>query len=200
MPGSTQLEFTSIGDFILATKEYIISKEIETWIIYLISVRSLSCSYWLHPDPISVPKPKVKDIYFLLSLGGGIPPWVIAKRNIRIRHSIFSFFRLYDEEYQRHCIEWMQNVCEILRKHQITVKDKGCVIGFQIENENFELFKGIPMGLADDMRYLAKTARDCGISVPLFTNDGWEEGSWVARPDDYKIFGKPTFGIDLYGF
>lgn len=50
------------------------------------------------------------------------------------------------------------------------------------------------------MRYLAKAARDFGITVPLFTNDGWEEGSFIARPEGHTILGKETFGLDLYGF
>lgn len=50
------------------------------------------------------------------------------------------------------------------------------------------------------MRVLAKTSRDCGINVPLFTNDGWEEGSFVARPDSHTVFGKQTFGLDIYGY
>jgi hypothetical protein len=85
-------------------------------------------------------------------------------------------------------------------KHQITYKRHGCLIAFQIENEAFELFKGIPLGLADDMRHLCKVARDCGITVPFFTNDAWEEGSFVTRPPGHSSMGKPTFGIDLFGF
>ena len=30
------------------------------------------------------------------------------------------------------------------------------------------------------MRNLSKIARDLGITVPLFTNDAWEEGSFVV--------------------
>ena len=74
------------------------------------------------------------------------------------------------------------------------------MIAFQIENESFELFKGIPLGLADDMRHLCKTAREAGITVPFFTNDAWEEGSFVTRPPGHSVLGKPTFGIDLFGF
>jgi hypothetical protein len=131
---------------------------------------------------------------------GGFPAWLIAKREIRIRHSLISFLRVFDSQYQMYCRQWFQNVCPILQKHQVTSKKNGCIIGFQIENESFELFKGVPMGLADDMRSLCKAARDFGITVPLYTNDGWEAGSWVSRPDDYTIFGKKTFGIDIYGF
>jgi hypothetical protein len=132
--------------------------------------------------------------------GGGIPAWLVAKRHIRIRHSVITFLRVFDSEYQRYCRQWFEAVCPILEKHQVTSKKNGCILGFQIENENFELFQGFPMGLADDMRSLCKSARDCGITVPLFSNDGWEAGSWVTRPDNYTIFGKKTFGIDLYGF
>lgn len=56
------------------------------------------------------------------------------------------------------------------------------------------------MGLSDDMRVLCKTARDNGITVPLFTNDAWEEGSFIAYPETHTVFGKKHFGVDLYGF
>lgn len=74
--------------------------------------------------------------------GGGIPPWVISKRHVRIRHALFSFFRSYDEEYSRYCQEWLRNICPILARHQVTDKKNGCLLAFQIENESFELFKG----------------------------------------------------------
>ncbi|KAJ3268212.1 hypothetical protein HDV01_003263 [Terramyces sp. JEL0728] len=133
--------------------------------------------------------------------GGGHPSWLIAKRHVRIRHSLVSFFRLYDQEYSNYCQEWFRNILPIIQRHQVTSKPKGCVLAVQIENETFELIFGIiPLGLSDDMRVLAKCARDLGITVPLFTNDAWEAGSFIAYPEGKKIFGKDHFGIDLYGF
>jgi beta-galactosidase GanA len=111
---------------------------------------------------------------------GGLPIWLASKRSVRLRHSYNSFFRLYDDEYSKYCREWYSNLIPHLREHQITYKRGGCLIAFQIENEAFEKIKGIPLGLADDMRNLCKVARDMGITVPLFTNDAWEEGSFVV--------------------
>ncbi len=47
------------------------------------------------------------------------------------------------------------------------------------------------------MRLLCKAARDLGMHVPLFTNDAWEVGSYISRPDNCLVGGKKTFGIDL---
>ncbi|CEG83772.1 hypothetical protein RMATCC62417_17647 [Rhizopus microsporus] len=62
----------------------------------------------------------------------------------------------------------------------------------------------LPIGLHDQMRVLAKAARDVGITVPLFSNDGFEEGGWVPRPEldgsKKKAWEKSKFGLDLYGF
>ncbi|KAJ3053237.1 hypothetical protein HK097_004746 [Rhizophlyctis rosea] len=131
---------------------------------------------------------------------GGIPQWLVAKRHIRIRHSLFSFFRLYDPRYSHYSAQWFQAILPIFRRHQITNNPNGCLIGLQIENESFEMFKWIPLGLHDDMRFLAKVARAEGITVPLFHNDGWEAGSFVARDEGYRVLGKPSFGFDLYSF
>ncbi|KAI8921648.1 glycoside hydrolase superfamily [Entophlyctis helioformis] len=132
--------------------------------------------------------------------GGGIPPWLIAKRDVLIRHTTVSMFRTYDAEFSRYSAQWYEAIMPILARHQVTSKPNGCVLALQIENEAFELFKGIPLGLSDDMRHLSKTARDLGMTVPLFTNDAWEEGSFVAREDSHTSAGKQTFGLDLYGF
>ncbi|KAH6581194.1 hypothetical protein BASA60_002578 [Batrachochytrium salamandrivorans] len=132
--------------------------------------------------------------------GGGIPQWLVAKRDVRIRHSSMSLLRTYDPEYSKYCAEWFNAILPIFEKHQVTTNPQGCILALQIENENFELLKGIPLGLADDMRFLAKVSREAGMTVPLFTNDGWEEGSFVAQKDSHRSAGRPTFGIDIYGF
>ncbi|KAJ3297264.1 hypothetical protein HK104_000691 [Borealophlyctis nickersoniae] len=132
---------------------------------------------------------------------GGIPQWVVAKRDVRIRHSVVTFFRSYDSKYSNHSAQWLSAILPILARHQITSRpSNGCLLALQLENENFEAVKGFPIGLHDEMRHLAKTARDLGMTVPFFTNDGWEAGSFIARPDSHRKFGKPTFGLDLYGF
>ncbi|CAG8777561.1 1390_t:CDS:2, partial [Ambispora leptoticha] len=42
-------------------------------------------------------------------------------------------------------------------------------------------------------------ARDCGINVPLFTNDPMELGSFISKPSS-NFFNRGSFGLDLYGF
>lgn len=98
-----------------------------------------------------------------------------------------------------HCAESHGNASSTLAGKANSVLNP--ILITQIENESIENIKGfIPFGLHDDMRHLAKTARDLNITVPLFHNDAWEMGSFVARPDSYRKFGKPVFGLDLYGF
>ncbi|KAI8824724.1 glycoside hydrolase superfamily [Chytriomyces cf. hyalinus JEL632] len=141
---------------------------------------------------------------------GGHPTWLVAKKHVRIRHSRATFDKPFDIEYSKYCREWLHEILPIIAAHQITYPTvasnakqphpHGCVIALQIENENFETFKGIPVGSADDMRYLARVARECGITVPLFHNDGFEEGSWVSHEVPQTEAGVPTFGLDLYAF
>ncbi|KAJ3371937.1 hypothetical protein HDU91_004803 [Kappamyces sp. JEL0680] len=129
---------------------------------------------------------------------GGHPAWLVAMKEVRLRHSVTNLYRSFDPEYSKYCVEWFSAILPILGRHQITTKPKGCLLALQIENEQFETMGPLPVGLSDDMRVLCKAARDLGMTVPFFTNDAWEEGSFIARPDSYRIGGKPTFGIDLY--
>ncbi|KAI8142464.1 glycoside hydrolase superfamily [Fennellomyces sp. T-0311] len=135
---------------------------------------------------------------------GGYPSWLIAKRHLRIRHNQFMLWRTYDPEFAEYEVQWLDNVLPIIAKHQITENKKsskkGCVLGLQLDNELFETMAVIlPIGLRDQMRVLAKAARDAGITVPLFSNDGFEESSWIPRePVNPKA--EKTFGLDLYGF
>ena len=131
---------------------------------------------------------------------GGHPIWLVAKRNVRIRHLVHTFYRSFDLEYSKYGKEWFSAILPILKRHQITEKKNGCVLALQIENENFEKLKSIPIGLMDDMRYLCKLSRDLGMTVPFFTNDAWESGSFVTKHESYREFGKEHFGVDLYGF
>ena len=121
---------------------------------------------------------------------GGYPTWLVAKRNIRIRHANSTLFRKFDPEFSLYCKQWYQQILGIFKPHQIT--NGGCIIALQIENELFESLASIPIGLSDDMRFLCQTARDLGITIPFFTNDGFEVGSFNP--------GVSKFGIDLYGF
>ncbi|KAG0037320.1 hypothetical protein BGZ82_002748 [Podila clonocystis] len=135
---------------------------------------------------------------------GGFPIWLAAKRDIRLRHMKTNFWKEYDPQFMDYCVEYFENILPILAKHQITNDESGtgtgtgCVLALQIENESFQHVFGYPIGLHDDMRVLAKTARSCGITVPLFTNDGFEEGSFIVKDDPKRK--KKDFGVDLYGF
>ncbi|KAF9218054.1 hypothetical protein BGZ59_000028 [Podila verticillata] len=130
---------------------------------------------------------------------GGFPIWLAAKREIRLRHMKTNFWKEYDPQFMDYCVEYFENILPILARHQITNENgTGCVLALQIENESFQHVFGYPIGLHDDMRVLAQTARSCGITVPLFTNDGFEEGSFVVKDDPHRK--KKDFGIDLYGF
>ncbi|KAG0376036.1 hypothetical protein BGX24_008380 [Mortierella sp. AD032] len=129
---------------------------------------------------------------------GGFPIWLAGMREIRLRHMKTNFWKEYDPEFMKYCIEYFEHILPILARHQITNGQGGCVLGLQIENESFQHVFHYPIGLHDDMRVLAKTARDCGITVPLFTNDGFEVGSFVVKDDPKKK--KKDFGVDLYGF
>ncbi|KAG0370842.1 glycoside hydrolase superfamily [Gamsiella multidivaricata] len=129
---------------------------------------------------------------------GGFPIWLAAKREIRLRHMKTNLWKEYDAKFMEYCVEYFEQILPILARHQITEKEEGCVIGLQIENEAFQRVFGYPIGLHDDMRVLAKTARDCGMTVPLFTNDGFEQGSFIVKDDPGRR--KKEFGIDLYGF
>ncbi|KAF9159979.1 hypothetical protein BGX21_003161 [Mortierella sp. AD011] len=129
---------------------------------------------------------------------GGFPIWLAAKREIRLRHMKTNLWKEYDPEFMKYCVQYFENILPILAKHQITNGDGGCIIGLQIENESFQHIFGYPIGLHDDMKVLAKSARDCGITVPFFTNDGFEQGSFIVKDDPKRK--KKDFGIDLYGF
>jgi beta-galactosidase GanA len=137
--------------------------------------------------------------------GGGYPAWLAAKRDLRIRHNSIMLWRTYDAEFARYEIQWLDHILPILARHQITENNdqrrrRGCVLALQIDNELFENMATIlPVGLRDQMRILSKAARDANITVPLFTNDGFEEGGWVPGKKA-NFWSKYPFGIDLYGF
>ncbi|KAL0088377.1 glycoside hydrolase family 35 protein [Phycomyces blakesleeanus] len=135
---------------------------------------------------------------------GGYPAWLIAKRELNIRHNAMMLWRTYDPMFAAYEVQWLQALLPIIARHQVTTNPRGCVLAVQIDNELFEKMAGIlPVGLRDQMRVLAKASRDAGTTVPLFTNDGFEEGGWVPRPENAGKGGwwdSNQFGIDLYGF
>ena len=121
--------------------------------------------------------------------GGGFPGWLLAKRNIRLKHLKRSFKTKYDPNYLKYCIDWYKHFIPHIIPHQITNNPKGCVIGFQIENEYFEKFL-IYKGSRKYMKELIKCAQELGVDVLLYHNDAWERGAWL------DLFG--TYGFDKY--
>jgi len=106
---------------------------------------------------------------------GGFPSWLLAKRNVRIRHLRTHLIKKYDIQFARYSIEWYNQIVPIIVRHERIQKSNGCVIAFQIENEIKQLF-----GLDQEMRDLANAARALGIKSPIFHNDDMAEGSWSA--------------------
>ncbi|CAO3568468.1 unnamed protein product [Mortierella alpina] len=129
---------------------------------------------------------------------GGFPIWLAAKREVRLRHMRTNFWKVFDPTFMAYCVEYFEQILPFLARHQITNGNNGCVLALQIENEAFQHVFGYPFGCHDDMKLLAKTARDCGITLPLFTNDGFEQGSYIVKADPKRT--NMDFGIDLYGF
>ncbi|MHA1734728.1 MAG: beta-galactosidase [Promethearchaeota archaeon] len=120
---------------------------------------------------------------------GGFPFWLLAKRNIRIKHLKTTGISKYDPEYMKYCRNWYNRFVTLMRPHQITENPRGCVVAFQVENEYFEklISKLLIRGNRRYMRELVECARDFGTTVPTFHNDGWDAGSWNGL-------------VDLYGF
>ncbi|MBX7057695.1 MAG: beta-galactosidase [Leptospirales bacterium] len=124
--------------------------------------------------------------------GGGFPGWLLADRAVRLRH-LKSHLRVsYDEAYAAACRQWFEALLPQIREFQITENSSGNLIALQIENELIQR-KFIDLGLNPYMLDLMRTARQCGITAPLFHNDPWIEGSW-AHP------GEDRASVDLYSF
>ncbi|KAJ3115028.1 hypothetical protein HK100_001486 [Physocladia obscura] len=133
---------------------------------------------------------------------GAVPPWLLADRRVRIRHSRHTLDKPFDARYAAACRQWFRAVLPVVAEHQVTnpTAKLPCVILLQIENENFESIFSFPLGSADDMRFLARVARDCNITVPLFHNDGFEQASWISFDNPKIVAGREKFGLDLYAF
>jgi len=125
--------------------------------------------------------------------GGGFPAWLLARREVRIRHLKRTARKLYDPEFARYSRQWMQAFVSVMKDHEITTRPGGCVIGLQIENELFRK-KVVRLGLDRHMEDLARDARAFGATVPLFHNDAMLMGSWVGGKDPRAA------AVDWYGF
>ncbi|MFW9897984.1 MAG: beta-galactosidase [Candidatus Thorarchaeota archaeon] len=114
---------------------------------------------------------------------GGYPGWLLAKRNVRIKHVRSMDEIEYDPKYMEFCRAWYKNFIPNIKNHQISENPFGCVIAFQIENEYLEEQHAIRRYMEELIQY----AREFGITVPNFHNDALELGSWNGL-------------VDLYGF
>jgi hypothetical protein len=101
---------------------------------------------------------------------GGLPRWLTTLK--KPGGTTDKFWARSDDPtllaWEKH---WLDVVCPIIAKHQITKKPPGSggVILFQIENE-YDYVKGEPNDMkVNVLSALAKDAQDDGIDVPLLT-------------------------------
>lgn len=104
---------------------------------------------------IAVPGPYIASD----TQAGGIPLWLIANKNVRLRHLQRSFWKRWDPNYYAFSKEWLESLLPILVTHQITENSQGCIIALQLENKLIERQLGFPMAIADELKSLAVTSR-----------------------------------------
>ncbi|MBI5957043.1 MAG: beta-galactosidase [Chloroflexi bacterium] len=106
--------------------------------------------------------------------GGGLPGWLINKHRVPLR-CIRDGAYVESPEYLKYARQWYE---------QIVPRIARCpnLVLFQIENEhaNDDL-------TPDYMQRLYDWARQLGIEVPIFHNDGWGQGCWAGLVDIYAV-------------
>ncbi|GAB3978899.1 beta-galactosidase [Actinoallomurus acanthiterrae] len=107
--------------------------------------------------------------------GGGFPSWLNTRTGVN---------RTSEPGYLEAARQWMSRIDAVVARHQLT-HGTGTVVLYQVENE----YQGGRHD-ADYMEDLKTWAREDGIDVPTFVNDGGANGNWVSGK------GAP----DLYGF
>lgn len=103
---------------------------------------------------------------------GGLPFWVLGKKNLIPRNRIGSEYH-YSPEYMDFVRDWYDKVLPV-------IKEFDNVIAFQIENE----YATDEMD-EEYMRELYQMARDGGITCPIFHNDAFHAGLWADVVDIY---------------
>ncbi|MDH5685003.1 MAG: beta-galactosidase [Hadesarchaea archaeon] len=99
---------------------------------------------------------------------GGFPDWLLSrKKKLKLR--------LLDDEYLSLVEKWFKAISSVIKPYLIT--NGGNIILFQIENEYDHLIKfgDVPISKEYALKYISRLvdiARDVGIDVPLFTNEG----------------------------
>ena len=106
--------------------------------------------------------------------GGGMPAWRKTQAGVN---------RTSEPEYMEAAREWMSRINPIIARHQLT-RGTGTVILYQVENE----YQGGRHD-ADYMQTLIDWARQDGIDVPTFVNDGGANKNWVSGKGAPDIYG-----------
>lgn len=140
---------------------------------------------------------------------GGFPIWLIAKRDLRVRHMAYpplGMIKNWDQNWHDHCAQYMRLIVPMLVKWERTTNPNGCIIAMQIENELREK-PMVGFGAVDnEIRLLCQIARDAGSTVPFFHNDFMPLGSWSAGAQYRSLAtagqktSKRAYRTDLYGF
>eukprot|EP00178_Gracilaria_changii_P001329 TRINITY_DN1186_c0_g1_i1.p1 TRINITY_DN1186_c0_g1~~TRINITY_DN1186_c0_g1_i1.p1 ORF type:complete len:1156 (-),score=139.71 TRINITY_DN1186_c0_g1_i1:2190-5657(-) len=141
---------------------------------------------------------------------GGFPIWLIAKRNLRVRHMTcppLGLIKKWDQQWHEYCAAYMADIVKMLVPFERTTNPNGCIIAMQIENELREMpVIGFGGGCDDEIRLLCNIAREAGSTVPFFHNDDAPIGSWSAG-EEYRSFKKAggrtnikAYRTDFYGF
>lgn len=140
---------------------------------------------------------------------GGYPIWLVAKRELRIRHLRFApigLVKKWDQQFHNYCAHYMRTIVPMLAKHERTNTPNGCIVSMQIENE---LRQPMPIGIGgldDEIRLLCDIARESGSTVPFFHNDDSPIGSWSKGKALRSVSrggmraGRPMYRTDMYGF
>lgn len=140
---------------------------------------------------------------------GGFPIWLVAKRELRIRHLAFppiGFVKKWDVAFHEYCAHYLRKIISMTLPYERTTNPNGCIIALQIENE----LREPPIigfgGIDDEIRLLCEVSREAGSTLPFFHNDDAPIGSW-STGSDYRSLkrgggktGVKAYRTDLYGF
>ncbi|GJD06013.1 Probable beta-galactosidase B [Galdieria sulphuraria] len=137
---------------------------------------------------------------------GGFPTWLVAKREIRIRHVAREFIKRWDQQFFEYCKEWYAQFLPILVSHERATHSRGCVIALQIENELMQWLAFFRIGLDKELRSLAELAREMGVYSPIIHNDAMPDGSWTRGKRNRLWWSlglisssRRSYRVDLYG-
>jgi len=108
---------------------------------------------------------------------GGTPDWILRKTQLKDRSN--------HPVYQNYVKRFFKEIG--IQLNGLYYKDKGPIIGIQLENEYWKAKQGEP-----HIQWLKETAMNEGMDVPLYTVTAWKNGSvpsfeviplWGAYPD-----------------